>query len=114
MTKAERARRTVEWCRDHEAEWAAYLAKPLAERDAMQQKVDAAFQQHGVQAARDMMRALEYPLPPDELCDPVGELEARQAAGDDWWMREAAARLGFSDAEIDAFLASKPVGRMDH
>ena len=115
MTEEERNRRTLEWCRDHKPEWDTYLAKSIAERDAMQQKVDAAFKQGGVRAARGMMRALGYPLPPDELCDPVEELEAKRATSTpETRMRETMAQFGVSEAEAEAVLATMPVGRVDH
>lgn len=117
MTEAERTRLTIAYCRDHEARWTAYLAKPLAEREAIVAKVEATSRQHGIQAGRDMMRTPGMPMVPDELGDPAEVLEAKQLAGDadeDAWKREAAALLGLSDAEIEDVLGPDQVGRVDH
>ena len=57
MNQAERAHLTTAHCGDDVADWDAYLIRPLAERAADQDKIDAAFQQRGVQATRDSTRS---------------------------------------------------------
>ena len=115
MNEAERTRLTLAHMRDNEAEWAAYLARPWQDRAADQDKVEAAYQVHGVQAAWDMMQALGMPLPPGGMWDPVEELEAKRAAGtENDWLYEAMARFGVSREEVEALLAEPPAGRVDH
>ena len=111
MTEAERARLTDAWFAAHAHEWDAWHALPLAEQAANQEKIDAAIESGGPIAGRAMARALGMPSLPDDLCDPVEVLEARIAEGDTW-MRERAAELGMSPADIDLML--QPSARVDH
>lgn len=66
-----------------DAEWAAWLARPIAEREAIQDKVWATLTEHGVQAGRDMREALGMPAMPAELVEPAAVTEARNAQHDD-------------------------------
>ena len=64
------------------AGWTAWLARPTAEREAIQDKVQAAFEAHGIQAGRDMMEANQMPtLPPDRVILAAVLDAQREAAG---------------------------------
>ena len=57
-------------------------AKPLAdwtlaELEEKRLLVEEARENFGIQAARDMMAKLGFPIPPPELCDPVEVIEQR-------------------------------------
>ena len=80
MTRDERLAATIAYCKAHQHEWDAWEARPFAERYADMSKVEAATEAHGVLAGRAMMKALGIPTIPDELCDPVEELEAKYQA----------------------------------
>ena len=90
MTEAERVRLTDEWT--------AWLARPIAEREAIQDKVHATFEVCGIQAGRDMAKANGMPTPPADLVIPSDVLEARREL----------------EGERDDDGLWKPVGRMDH
>ena len=79
-------------------QWTAWLARPIAEREAVQDKVHATFEASGIQAGRDMMKANGMPALPASLVIPADVLEARRDLED----------------EQDGPDLWQPAGRMDH
>lgn len=104
VTQAEQHAALLDYLDAHRHEWAAYLALPQKKRDLMLDRVQAELDAGRSRAAWEMKQALGMPTVPRELCDLPSNQDTRCVQGDEDWTREAAGRLGLSEAQVGELL----------